>query len=431
MQSPRVAIIGGGPAGLMAAGELLRAGMQVDLFDTKPSVGRKFLLAGKGGLNLTHSEPIAAFSSRYGARSDEATRWLACMGPQAIRDWAQQLGIDTFVGTSGRIFPSDLKAAPLLRAWLHQLRAQGLRLHMRHRWAGWQAGDSLTTGRFTTPTGTFMHEADALVLALGGASWPQLGSDGAWVPWLAQAGVDVAPLVPANCGFDVGDALGVQGWSPHLAQRFAGAPLKTVGVHFDDGHGPVFSRQGECVVTATGLEGSLIYAVSARVREAIARDGFATVHLDLLAGHSVQQLAVALARDRGKHSLSEFLRRVAGLQGVKAALLRERWNHDELGGLIASDPAGVARELKHWPIRLIAARPIAEAISTAGGVRLQGLDDALMLRTRPGVFAAGEMLDWEAPTGGYLLTACLATGAVAARGVIDYLRLSTRPGTPA
>ena len=416
-----MAVVGGGPAGLMAADRLLLSGVQVDLFDAKPSVGRKFLLAGKGGLNLTHSEPLEAFAKRYGARTDQVSRWLAHTGPQTIRTWAQTLGIETFVGTSGRVFPIDLKAAPLLRAWLHRMRAQGLGLHMRHRWSGWQTEDTPTTVRLVGPAGPVSQQFDAVVLALGGASWPQLGSDGAWVPWLLDQGIGIAPLAPANCGFDVADPQGTLGWSMHFAHRFEGAPLKSVGVRFEDGDSPPFDRQGECVITRTGIEGSLIYAVSGRVRDAIARDGFATLQLDLLAGRPVAHLAAALARDRARHSVSEHLRRAVGLEGVKAALLRERWSTAELSERIATDPHGVAVALKAWPIRVVAARPIAEAISTAGGVRLEALDAQLMLRARPGVFCAGEMLDWEAPTGGYLLTACLASGAVAAQGVLAYL----------
>ena len=285
----RVAIVGGGPAGLMAAEVLLQGGAQVDLYDAMPSVGRKFLLAGKGGLNLTHSEPLDAFTARYAERAPQVAPWLDTLPPQALRDWAAGLGIATFIGSSGRVFPAEMKAAPLLRAWLHRLRAAGLRLHMRHRWQGWQPGDAPTLLRFATPAGAQQQQADAVLLALGGASWARLGSDGAWVPHLAARGVDVAPLQPANCGFDVG-------WSPYFAQRFAGAPMKSVRLRFDDGAGPAFDRPGEFVITATGIEGSLVYAASARLRDAIARTGRATLHLDLLPGRSVAQLAAALAK---------------------------------------------------------------------------------------------------------------------------------------
>jgi uncharacterized flavoprotein (TIGR03862 family) len=337
--------------------------------------------------------------------------WLAAFGPQALRDWAADLGIPTFVGSSGRVFPAEMKAAPLLRAWLHRLRATGLRLHMRHRWLGWQAGDAPTALRFATPAGDSLAQADAVVLALGGASWPQLGSDGAWVPWLASRGVDLAPLQPANCGFDVG-------WSPYFAQRFAGAPMKTVRLKVDDGQEPAFDRQGEFVITAGGIEGSLVYAASARLRDAITRDGQAIVLIDLLPGRSVAQLANALAKGRGARSLPNHLKEHAGLDGVKAALLREQYSAEQLTRLLADDPEALARAIKAWPMRLTAARPIAEAISSAGGVRFEALDQYAMLRALPGVFCAGEMLDWEAPTGGYLLSASLASGRTAAAGVL-------------
>jgi hypothetical protein len=418
----RVAIVGGGPAGLMAAEALLAGGAQVDLYDAMPSVGRKFLLAGKGGLNLTHSEPLDAFTSRYGDRAQAVAPWLAALPPQALRDWAAALGIKTFVGTSGRVFPAEMKAAPLLRAWLHRLRAAGLRLHMRHRWQGWQPGDAPTRLRVVGPAGELLIDTDAVLLALGGASWPQLGSDGAWLPHLAGRGVAVAPLQPANCGFDVG-------WGAWFAQRFAGAPMKSVRLKFDDGRGVPFDRQGEFVITATGIEGSLVYAASARLRDAITRDGRATLALDLLPGRSVEQLATALAKGRGARSLPNHLKEQAGLDGVKAALLRETLSADELTRLVAHDPADLARRLKAWPVTVTAPRPVAEAISTAGGVRFDALDGHAMLRALPGVFVAGEMLDWEAPTGGYLLSACFASGLVAAHGLLAWHAESHPPRT--
>ena len=409
----QVAVVGGGPAGLMAAEALLQAGAHVDLYDAMPSVGRKFLLAGKGGLNLTHSEPLPAFTARYGDRAAQVQPWLDGLPPQALRDWAVGLGISTFVGSSGRVFPAEMKAAPLLRAWLHRLRAAGLRLHMRHRWQGWQPGDVPPLLRFDTPAGPQVHRADAVVLALGGASWARLGSDGAWVPHLAGRGVAVAPLQPSNCGFDVG-------WSPYLAQRFAGAPMKSVRLHVDDGQGPAFDRPGEFVITATGIEGSLVYAASARLRDAIARDGSVTVQIDLLPGRSEAQLAAALAKGRGARSLPNHLKEHAGLDGVKAALLREQLSAAQLADLVAQAPQDLARRLKAWPLTLVAPRPIDEAISTAGGVRFEALDAHGMLQALPGVFAAGEMIDWEAPTGGYLLSACLASGLAAARGLLAW-----------
>ena len=410
---PRVAVIGGGPAGLMAAEVLLQGGASVDLFDAMPSVGRKFLLAGKGGLNLTHSEPIEPFLARYAERAAQVAPWLAAFSPQDLRDWAAALGIATFVGSSGRVFPAKMKAAPLLRAWLHRLRGAGLRLHMRHRWTGWAEGDAPTTLRFDVPLGAAVVHADAVLLALGGASWPRLGSDGAWWPRLAGHGVALAPLRPANCGFDVG-------WSPYFSQRFAGTPIKPVRLHFDDGQGTSFDRQGEFVITAGGIEGSLVYAASARLREAIARGGSATLQLDLLPGRSLEQLRSALAKGRGARSLPNHLKEHGGLDGAKAALLRERWSADELSRRVAQDPAGLAAELKAWPITVTAARPIDEAISSAGGVRFGALDGHAMLTVLPGVFCAGEMIDWEAPTGGYLLQASLASGRVAAQGLLGW-----------
>jgi len=419
---PVVAVIGGGPAGLMAAEALLAGGASVELFDAMPSVGRKFLLAGKGGLNLTHSEPLDAFARRFGERAEAVASWLEALSPQALRDWAQALGVSTFVGSSGRVFPAEMKAAPLLRAWLHRLRGQGLQLHMRHRWLGWPDGGDALALRFDTPAGLQQRRVDALVLALGGASWPRLGSDGAWAPWLAQRGVAVAALQPANCGFDVG-------WGAYFSQRFAGAPMKSVRLKFDDGQGRAFDRAGEFVITEGGIEGSLVYAASALIREEIARAGSATVHVDLVPGRDEARLAEGLAHGRGTRSLPNHLREHAGLDGVKAALLRERYDAAGLTRLVAEAPQQLARELKAWPITLRAPRPIDEAISTAGGVRLEALDERLMLQALPGVFCAGEMLDWEAPTGGYLLSACFASGRVAGRGVLDWWQHGRTPGS--
>jgi uncharacterized flavoprotein (TIGR03862 family) len=419
---PAVAVVGGGPAGLMAAAVLLAQGMAVELFDAMPSVGRKFLLAGKGGLNLTHAEPFETFVTRFGARAPHLQPWLQAFDPQAVRDWALGLGIGTFVGSSGRVFPTEMKAAPLLRAWLHRLRASGLRLHSRHRWLGWTEGDSPTCLRLATPQGPTCRHADAVVLALGGASWSRLGSDGAWWPLLAERGVALAPLQPANCGFDVV-------WSPYFAQQHAGAPLKTVRLHFDDGRGPPFDRAGEFVVTATGIEGSLVYAVSARLREAIACDGQATVQLDLLPGRDVVALAEALACGRGARSWPVHLKAQIGLAGVKAGLLRERYSAPDLAERLAHAPQALAAELKAWPLTLRAPRPIDEAISSAGGVCFEALTGDGMLRALPGVFCAGEMLDWEAPTGGYLLNACLASGQAVARGVGRWLAARNPPNT--
>ena len=395
-------IVGAGPAGLMAAQALAEAGVKVDVFDAMPSAGRKFLLAGRGGLNLTHSEALPAFVSRYGARAAAVGHWLEALSPQALRDWAAGLGVPTFVGSSGRVFPSDLKAAPLLRAWLHHLRERGVMFHMRHRWLGWSGGGEL---RFAAPGGEVQHPAHATVLALGGASWARLGSDGAWVPWLQQQGVDVAPLRAANCGFDVG-------WSEHLRQRFAGAPIKPVVLRFE-----AFARQGEFVLTDYGIEGSLVYAASAALRDAIARDGQATLTLDLLPAFDAARVAREVAHPRGSRSLASHLKSRLGLAGAKMALLRER-----LPGESLADAARLAAAIKALPITVTAARPIDEAISSAGGVRLEALDEHLMLRACAGVFCAGEMLDWEAPTGGYLLQAAMASGRVAGRGALHWLR---------
>jgi len=409
--APRVAIVGGGPAGLMAAEVLSAAGIAVDLFDAMPSVGRKFLMAGKGGLNLTHSEAAERFLGRYGARSGEVAPWLGAFGPQALRDWAAGLGIDTFVGSSGRVFPKDMKAAPLLRAWLHRLRAAGVRFHMRHRWLGWDEEGAL---RFSTPDGERALAADAVVLALGGGSWAKLGSDGAWVPLLAARGVAVAPLRPANCGFDVA-------WSEHFRTRFAGQPVKSVVAAFVDVDGMKHSRPGEFVVSATGVEGSLIYALSAPLRDAIAAAGSATLLLDLAPGKSVERLVGEIAHPRGARSMGSHLQSRAGIDGVKAGLLRECAAREDY-----DDPRRLAAVIKALPLRLTATRPLDEAISSAGGVRFEALDAHLMIRELPGVFCAGEMLDWEAPTGGYLLTACFAAGRVAGGGARDWLTATQR-----
>ena len=404
--TPRLAIIGGGPAGLMAAEAACAAGVAVDLYDAKGSVGRKFLLAGKGGLNLTHGEPRARFVERYGARRDVVGRWLDVFDADTLRSWARGLGVQTFAGSSGRIFPADLKAAPLLRGWLRRLRESGATFHMHHRWLGWQAHGAL---HFATPQGERVIQADAAILALGGASWPQLGSDGAWVMPLRQAGVDIAPLQPANCGFEIA-------WSEHLSSRFAGAPLKPVVAHWIDRRGAARSRQGEFVLSEYGIEGSLIYAIGAELREQIAERGEAIVMLDLAPGYPQAVLAERLAAPRGKHSIGDWLRRRAGLDAAKCALVFELTDK-----AVLADPLALAAQLKALPLSLRAPRPVAEAISTAGGVRLEALDENLMLHARPGVFCAGEMLDWEAPTGGYLLTACFASGLVAGRAAARWL----------
>ncbi len=394
----KIVIIGGGPSGLMAAETAATAGAQVELYDAMPSVGRKFLLAGKGGLNLTHSEPIDLFLSRYGRQRAFIEPAIKSFPPSAMRAWAQELGVDTFVGTSGRIFPTDLKAAPLLRAWLRRLRQAGVQFHIRHRWRGW---DEEGRVQFTTPQGLVHAHADAVVLALGGGSWPHLGSDAAWTQILAEQKILIAPLKPANCGFDVR-------WSEHFRTKFAGQPVKTVEVTAKTVDGIVIRQRGECVVTETGVEGGIIYMVSAYARDTIAAEGTATLWLDLAPDRSLQQLTQDLSKPRGKRTLATHLTRCAGVGGVKAGLLREVVSKDVL-----MDSTRLASAIKSIPLTLTAPRPLAEAISTAGGVSFEALDNRLMLRARSGVFCAGEMLDWEAPTGGYLLTGCLATGRLA------------------
>jgi uncharacterized flavoprotein (TIGR03862 family) len=406
-ESPRRAIvIGGGPAGLMAAEVLSAGGVQVDLYDAMASVGRKFLLAGKGGMNITHSEDIEAFAGRYGKRRPEVETWLDGFTPQQVREWIRGLGIDTFVGSSGRVFPADMKAAPLLRAWLHRLRESGVRFHMRHRWLGWREGALL----FATPDGERLDSADATVLALGGASWARLGSDGAWAPLLKERGVDVAPLVPMNCGFDAA-------WSGHFSSRHAGAPLTTVALAVEDVDGRRLYRKGQFVVTASGIEGSLVYALSGAIRDRILRDGQATVHIDLLPDHDAGRVMQEVMHPRGTRSLSSHLQSRLGIKGVKSGLL-----HEALSKAEYADPEALARAIKALPVTLLRPRPIDEAISSGGGVRFEALaSNAGMLRALPGVFVAGEMVDWEAPTGGYLLTACFGSGRAAGQGALEWL----------
>jgi uncharacterized flavoprotein (TIGR03862 family) len=402
----RVAVIGAGPAGLMAAEVLAAGGALVDVYDAMPSAGRKFLLAGKGGMNITHAERYPErFVPRYGARAGQVQPWLDAFTPEQVRAWIHGLGIETFVGTSERVFPTDMKAAPLLRAWLHRLRESGVTLHMRHRWLGWRDGALL----FNTPEGEVTTRPDATVLALGGASWPRLGSDGAWAPLLAQREVDVAPLVPSNCGFDTG-------WSEHFAARHAGAPLTTVAIGFISRDGVKEWRKGQFVVTSTGIEGSLVYALSAPLRDQIAANGSTTIWLDLAPDHDAARVLDEVTRPRGSRSIASHLQSRLGIKGVKSGLL-----HECLGKEDYADPARLAAAIKQLPLVLRSVRPIEEAISSAGGVRFGSLDERSMLRTVPGVFVAGEMVDWEAPTGGYLLTACFASGRAAGRGALDWL----------
>ena len=402
-----VVVIGGGPAGLMAAEVLSQAGAQVDLYDSMPSVGRKLLIAGRGGLNLTHSEPLEQFLTRYGRHQSQIAPLINQFTPDSLRQWARELGIETFVGSSGRVFPTGMKATPLLRAWLERLRANGVTFHLRHRWLGWNEDGQLL---FQTAEGLTTIAARATVLALGGGSWARLGSDGTWVEILRQKGVAVAPLRPSNCGFDIS-------WSNHFRQRFAGEPVKAVTLSFTDSRGSRFEQRGEFVITTYGVEGSLIYAASAQLRDEIEANGQAIIRLDLAPDRAAADLQARLARARGSRSLASHWQRQIGLRGVKAALLREIATPAAL-----ADPAITAQLLKSLPLSLLAPRPLDEAISSAGGVPFTALSEQLMLRDLPGVFCAGEMLDWEAPTGGYLLTGCLAAGQAAGKGALEWLQ---------
>lgn len=402
-----VAIIGGGPAGLMAAELISQSGAKVNVYDAMPSIGRKFLIAGKGGLNITHSDPYDLFLTRYGSRSTYIKPMLDRFDAEALKAWVHELGIQTFIGSSGRIFPAEMKAAPLLRGWLHRLRQSGVTFHVRHQWLGWHETDSQVL-RFMSPQGIREVKADAVVLALGGGSWPQLGSTGAWTSLLTHRGVQIIPLVPSNCGFDVS-------WSEHFRDRFAGQPLKSVIASFNG-----FQQQGDCMITTTGIEGSLIYALSAPLRDEIALSRTATLTLDLAPGNSIETLISKFSQPRGKQSMANHLRKRLGFDGVKAGLLREIVPAEDF-----NEPIKLCSAIKALPIKLTATRPIAEAISSAGGVSFDAIDEHLMLRALPGVFCAGEMLDWEAPTGGYLLAACFASGRVAGGGVLKWLDSQT------
>ncbi len=397
----QVAVIGTGPAGLMAAEVLSQRGIQVDVYDAMPSAARKFLMAGKGGMNITHAEPFEDFVTRYGSRREQIAPLLQAFPPQVLRDWIHGLGVETFVGTSGRVFPKEMKAAPLLRAWLHRLREHGVRFHMRHRWLGWGVQDAL---RFATADGEISIATDAVVLALGGASWPQLGSDGAWTALLEQRGIAISPLRPSNCGFEIA-------WSDHFRECHAGEPLKSVAAEFG-----AIRKQGECMIDAHGIEGGLIYALSAALRDEIEANGHATLHLDLLPDWTLTRIEKEVAHPRGSRSLSSHLHSRLGLKGAKANLLREVMSAEQM-----HDAKLLAQTIKRLPLRLTATHPLAEAISTAGGVRFEEVDAKLMLNKLPGVFVAGEMLDWEAPTGGYLLSACFASGMAAGNGTLQRL----------
>ncbi len=451
-----IAVIGAGPAGLMAAETLAQAGHTVQVFEAKPSAGRKFLMAGRGGLNITHSEPSERFNTRYGARAPELGAMLARLDANALREWVQSLGIDTFVGSSGRVFPAEMKAAPLLRAWMQRLRKQNVQFLMRHRWLGFEldhrseeqgaeasrpasrpsekqvsearAGAKQTL-RFESPKGEVTVTPDATILALGGGSWARLGSDGAWWPLLQQHGVELAPLLPSNGGFEIK-------WSQYFIEQCAGQPLKTAefwlttapakatkGRRKNAKAAPIQSAaaqtahlRGECLMTEHGLEGGVIYTLSAALRDQILHHGSATLYVDLLPDHTAEKVFTEVSHPRGTRSLSSHLRSRLGIHGVKAALLRERLPVETF-----KDPAKLAEGLKALPIVLTACRPIDEAISTAGGVQFEGLTKQLMIKNLPGVFCAGEMLDWEAPTGGYLINGVIASGKAAAVGVTEWL----------
>ncbi|MBJ3786913.1 TIGR03862 family flavoprotein [Devosia sediminis] len=395
----RIAIIGGGPAGLMAAEAASAQGVAVTVFEAMPTAGRKLLMAGKSGLNITHAEDGASFDARYGGARARLQAALDAFPAQTVRDWCTGLGVETFVGSSGRVFPKAMKASPLLRAWLGRLAERGVVLETRHRWIGFD-GDSLA---FDTPNGQSCERFDAVVLALGGASWPELGSDAAWVPWLAERDVLVAPFRPANCGFEVA-------WSPPFIERFAGEPVKSVVASSDAG-----SIQGEFVVSRDGIEGSLVYAHAASLRDRLEAAGRAVLTLDLAPGRTAEKLARDLARQPAKASFSNRLRKATGLDGVKLALLREL-----VPDISSRPPDEIALYIKALPLPVLPPRPIGKAISVAGGVAWEGVTDDFMLRALPGTFVCGEMLDWEAPTGGYLLTACLATGRAAGLAAARY-----------
>ncbi|HEX4870792.1 MAG TPA: TIGR03862 family flavoprotein [Nevskiaceae bacterium] len=406
---PGLLVIGGGPAGLMAAEAALAQGVAVTLWEAKGSVGRKFLIAGRGGLNLTHSEPPAGFHARYGEGGEVVSGWLQRFPPQQLRDWAAGLGIETFIGSSGRVFPRDFKAAPMLRQWLRRLRSQGLRIEVRQRLRSLQPHPA---GGYTleadTSTGVQTRQAAAVLLALGGGSWPQLGSDGRWVPLLEALGIPVTPLQASNSGFEAD-------WSARLREQ-AGAPLKPVVLHWRDPRGEPRQRQGECVLSEQGLEGGVLYAASADLRQQLRAEGEARIWLDLCPGRTAEQIRSRLASADPRRSLGERLRRGLHLDAAKCALFFEC--RDAAPG---SDPAALAAQLKALPIRLRAQRPLAEAISSAGGVVLGALDEGLQLKAHPGLFLAGEMLDWDAPTGGYLLSACFASGVVAGQAAARWL----------
>lgn len=397
-----IAIIGGGPAGLMAAETLSLNGLKIDLYDAMPSFGRKFLMAGKSGLNLTHSESFSAFICRFAERKKEIASFLEYFKPNDVVTWAENLGIETFVGSSGRIFPKEMKASPLLRAWLQRLQNNGVDFHLRHNWKGWDDNSLI----FSTPQGSLKIKPDATILALGGASWPKLGSRGDWIPYLEKKGVNVKPFRPANCGFTIN-------WSQHFIEKFHGSPIKTVILSFKD-----FKKAGEFVITKTGIEGSLIYSVSAKIRDEIEKHHFTTLELDLAPHSSKEELISALSRSRRSRSMSEHIKKTIGLHGAKLGLLYEFLPKEDF-----IDSEKLASAIKALPLPLTGMNTLERAISSAGGVPFEELDENLMLNKIPSVFCAGEMLDWEAPTGGYLLNACFALGKAAGEGAKKWLKI--------
>lgn len=401
----KVIIIGGGPAGLMAAEVISNSGNEVHLFDAMPTVGRKFLLAGIGGLNLTHSEEYSKFVERYRERKNEVSQMLEQFNAKHLQEWAANLGIETFVGSSGRVFPKEMKAAPLLRTWLQRLKKNHVQFYMRHRWMGWQ-GDQLI---FSFNDEEIIKDADAIVFALGGASWPKLGSDGEWVSILKKSGVEIEDLKPANCGFNIE-------WSDYFKKNFAGASLKSVEAYVIDVNQNKVIKKSQIIITENGIEGSLIYALSAPIRELIERDEQAILYLDLVPDKNIERVLKEVSMPRGSRSLSSHLKSKLGIDSLKTALLYECLDQETLNNL-----ERLAKAIKQLPITCLSTRPISEAISCAGGVKFESLDENLMSAKKSKVFFAGEMLDWEAPTGGYLLTACFSSGYVAGLGVNKYL----------
>jgi uncharacterized flavoprotein (TIGR03862 family) len=403
---PSAFVIGGGPAGLMAAEVLAQGGIPVDVYDSMPSVGRKFLLAGKGGLNLTHAESREEFLSHYGSHRTDLEPFLDKFGPGELLNWVHELGTDTFVGTSGRVFPVGMKTAPILRSWLKRLRDAGVTFHLRNKWLGWNTQGSL---HFVTPQGEVFENPEAVVLALGGGSWARLGSTGEWVRMLETRGVEVAKLKPANCGFDVS-------WSDLFRSRFEGSPIKAIALVLIDSNGVIYKKRGEFIITKNGIEGSLIYSISAQLRDEIEKSGNAKIKVDLAPDWSWQRLFDRLSQPRGSRTMSGHLEKSVHIYGVKAGLLREFVPKADF-----IDPERLANAIKGLSIPLVASRPLDEAISSAGGVLFRELDSNLMLHSLPGVFCAGEMLDWEAPTGGYLLSACFSTGRAAGEGALNWI----------